>query len=174
MRNVFACLVLLVASTSAYAVQETFTTAGPLDCTAVLYCKQNTTDGLFTLTFKPTYPTSTPTATGFDVRQKVIEVSNANGGPMDLNIMQVSLTGSDFYNGINFIGAIQIEVKDALGNWKYLTQWSTFISPTKGIYVMFNGRTMTSPVIKGVRAVRLTGVNGATAFKIGMMNLTAY
>lgn len=39
---------------------------------------------------------------------------------------------------------------------------------------MFNGRNQTSPLVKGVRAIRLTGINGATAFKIGMMYFTAY
>jgi len=39
--------------------------------------------------------------------------------------------------------------------------------------VMFNGRNMSSPLVRGVRGIRLVGVNGATAFRIGMMNLTA-
>jgi hypothetical protein len=88
--------------------------------------------------------------------------------------MQVVLTGSNFYNGVNFIGAIQLETQDALGNWSYVSQWSTFIASSKGIYVMFNGRNSASPLVKGVKAVRLTGVNGATSFRIGMMNLTAH
>jgi len=174
MNKALVFFALLFVSLSANAVQETFTTAGPLDCTAVIYCKQNTTDNLFTLTFVPTYPTSAPSSTGFNVNEPAIEISNANGGLMDMTIMSVTLTGSNFYNGMNFLGAIQLEVKDALGNWTYLTQWSTYISSTKSIYVMFNGRNPTSPLVKGVRAIRLTGINGATAFKIGMMNLTAY
>lgn len=174
MKKLIALFAMLLVSFGAQAVQETFTTAGPLDCTAVLYCKQNTADNLFTLTFKPTYPTSAPSATGFNVNQDAVEISNANGGVMDLSIMSVTLTGSNSYNGFNFLGAIQLEVKDDLGNWKYLTQWSTYISPTKSVYVIFNGRNTSSPLVKGVRAVRLTGVNGATAFRIGMMYLTAY
>ena len=43
-----------------------------------------------------------------------------------------------------------------------------------GIYVIFNGHNAQSPLVRGVRAIRLTGANGTTAFRIGMMNLTAY
>ncbi|MBI3772980.1 MAG: hypothetical protein HY272_09805 [Gammaproteobacteria bacterium] len=163
----------LVVSGNVFAAQETFTTAGPLDCTAVIYCVQNTSDNLFTLKFVPTYPTSAPSATGFNVNEPSIEVSNANGGLLDLTIMQVSMTGSNAYNGMNFIGAIMLEVQDSLGNWSYASQWSTYIG-SKGIYVMFNGRNASSPLVKGVKAIRLTGVNGATAFRIGMMNLIPY
>lgn len=174
MNKTIAFIAMLLASVSAHAVQETFTTAGPLDCTAVNYCKQNTADNQFTLTFKPTYPTSAPSSTGFDVNQNSIEISNATGGLMDMSIMSVTLTGSKVYNGSNFLGAIRLEVQDELGNWSYLTQWSTYISSSKNIYVIFNGQNQSSPLVKGVRAIRLTGVNGATAFKIGMMYLNAY
>lgn len=164
---------LLLASTSAHATQETFTSAAPLDCSAVSVCTQKTADGLFMLSFVPTYPTSAPSATGFNVAQKSIGIFNANGGPLDLSIMQVTLTGSDFYNGMNFLGAIELDVQDAAGNWKYVTQWSTWIASTKGIYVMFNGKNAASPLVRGVYGIRLVAVNGATAFRIGMMNLTA-
>ncbi|MEW5754789.1 MAG: hypothetical protein AB1810_00650 [Pseudomonadota bacterium] len=174
MKKVLGFVAAMAVATSAFAVQETFTTAGPLDCTAVLYCVQNTSDNLVTLKFVPTYPTSGPSSTGYNVNEPAIEISNANGGLLDLNIMQITLTGSNFYNGITFIGAIQLETQDSLGNWTYVTQWSTTVSSSKGLYVMFNGRTLSSPLIKGVKAVRLSGVNGATMFRIGMMNLTAY
>jgi len=164
----------LAVSTNALATQETFTTAGPLNCTAISYCVQNTADNLFTLKFIPTYPTSAPSATGFNVNQPAIEISSANGAPLDLNIMQVTMTGSNAYNGMSFIGAIQLETQDFAGNWAYQSQWSTSISATKGIYVMFNGRNLSSPYIKSVKAIRLTGVNGATAFRIGMLNMTAH
>jgi hypothetical protein len=65
-------------------------------------------------------------------------------------------------------------VKDATGNWSYASQWSTWIGSSKGIYVLFNGKNAASPLIKGVYGVRLIGVNGATAFRVGMMNLTAH
>ncbi|HSP96699.1 MAG TPA: hypothetical protein VL049_05580 [Candidatus Dormibacteraeota bacterium] len=64
-------------------------------------------------------------------------------------------------------------MQDTAGNWSYVTQWSTTIGSTKGIYVLFNGRNMASPLVRGVRAIRLSGINGATAFRIGMLNLTA-
>lgn len=169
-----AIAVLVATAASAYATQETFTTAGALDCSSVAYCKQKTTDNLFTLEFIPTYPTSAPSATGFNVNEPAIEVYNANGGLLDLNSMQISLTGSDFYNGVNFLGAIQLEVQDTAGNWSYLTQWSTYIGSSKGVYVTFNGRNLSSPLVRGVKAIRLSGINGATAFRIGMLNLTAY
>lgn len=174
MKSLFSSIVLFAVSTAAFATQETFTTATPLDCTAVSYCVQNTSDNLFTLKFVPTYPTSAPSPTGFDVKEPAIEISNANGGVMDLSIMQVSLTGSNFYNGVNFLGAIQLEVQDAAGNWIYLTQWSTYVASTRGIYVIFNGANPQAPLVRGVNAIRLTGVNGATAFRIGMMNITAH
>ena len=174
MKRIVTSIAMLVAfATSAYATQETFTTAGALDCSSVASCVQNTADNLFTLEFIPTYPTSAPSATGFNVNEPAIEVSNANGGLLDLNIMQVALTGSDFYNGITFLGAIQLEVQDTAGNWSYVSQWSTNISSTKGIYVMFNGRNAASPLVRGVKKIRLSGINGATAFRIGMLNLTA-
>lgn len=173
MKTLIASLALFAASTAAFATQETFTSATPLDCTAITFCKQNTADNLFTLKFAPTYPTSAPSATGFDVKQPAIEISNANGNLMDLNIMQVSLAGSNAYNGSFFIGAIQLETQDTAGNWTYRSQWSSYIG-SKGVYVMFNGRNMQAPLNKGVKAIRLTGVNGTTAFKIGMLNLTAY
>ena len=140
----------------------------------VTVCVQNTSDNLFTLKFMPTYPTSGPSPTGFEVKQPAIEISNANGGLLDLKIMQVSLIGSKVYNGANFLGAIKLESQDTSGAWTYLTQWSTYIASTKGVYVIFNGTNQRAPLVKGVSAIRLTGVNGATAFRIGMMNLTAY
>ncbi len=172
MKKILGLVAAMAVSTSAFATQETFTTAGPLDCTAVLYCVQNTSDNLFQLKFIPTYPTSGPSATGYNVNEPAIEISNASGGLIDLNIMQVALTGSNFYNGVTFIGAIQLEKQDELGNWTYVSQWSTTVA-SKGVYVMFNGQKPSAPLIKGVKAVRLTGVNGATMFRIGMMNLTA-
>jgi hypothetical protein len=173
MKTIAMSVMLLAAAVSAHATQETFTTAGPLNCTAVSYCVQNTSDNLFALKFVPTYPTSAPSTTGFNVLEPAIEVYNANGGLLDLNVMQVALTGSSFYNGMNFLGAIELDAQDAAGNWVYLTQWSTYVGSSKGIYVMFNGRNMSSPLVQGVRGIRLVGVNGATAFRIGMMNLTA-
>ena len=64
-------------------------------------------------------------------------------------------------------------VLDSAGTWRYVTQWSTTVSATKGVYVLFNGRTMTSPLIRGVSGIRLTAVNGGRSFRIGMLNLTA-
>ena len=174
MRTLALSIALLATAVSAHATQETFTTAGPLDCSAVSYCVQNTADNLFTLKFVPTYPTSVPSATGFVVNEPAIEVSNANGGLLDLSIMQVALTGSNFYNGMNFLGAIELDAETAAGSWVYVTQWSTYIGSSKGIYVMFNGRNLSSPLVQGVRAIRLVGVNGATAFRMGMLNLTAH
>jgi hypothetical protein len=174
MKTIAASVIaLLVAASAAHATQETFTTAGPLNCTAVSECVQNTSDNLFTLRFIPTYPTSAPSATGFNVNEPAIEVANANGGLLDLNGLQISLTGSDFYNGANFLGAVQLEAQDSAGNWSYLTQWSTYVGSAKGIYVLFNGKNLSSPLVRGVRAIRLSGINGATAFRIGMLNVTA-
>jgi hypothetical protein len=173
MKKMLSAVALLIAATSAHATQETFTTAGPLDCSAVAYCVQNTADNLFTVKFVPTYPTSGPSATGFNVNEQTIEISNANGGLLDLSIMQVVLTGSELYNGMSFLGAIELDAQDAAGNWWYLSQWSTYIGSSKGIYVMFNGRNAASPLVRNVRAIRLSGVNGATTFRIGMLNLTA-
>lgn len=173
MKKLILVTLMLAAAGTANATQETFTTAGPLDCSAVSYCMQKTTDGLFTLSFVPTWPTSGPSASGFNVAQKTIGVFNSTGGPLDLNGMQVQLTGSDVYNGVNFLGAIELDVQDAAGNWKYVTQWSTWIASTKGIYVLFNGKTAQAPLVRGVYGVRLVGVNGATAFRVGMLNLTA-
>ena len=93
---------------------------------------------------------------------------------MDLNIMSVALVRSNVFNGSHYIGAIQLEVQDTAGNWAYATQWSSYVGSPTGIYVMFNGRNAQSPWVKGVKGVRLTGVNGTTRFRIGMMNLTAY
>ncbi len=173
MKKILCSIALLLAATNAHATQETFTTAGVRNCSAITYCSQNTTDNLFTLEFVPTYPTSAPSAKGFEVRQQSVEVYNANGGPLDLNIMSVALTGSEFYNGVNFIGAIQLETMDAAGTWTYRTQWSSFIGSTKGIYVMFNGKNLASPLVRSVYGIRLSAVNGATAFRVGMLNLTA-
>ena len=173
MKKALAVLALVAAATNAHATQETFVTAGPLNCSAITECAQNTSDNLFTLQFVPTYPTSAPSSTGFNVRQSSVEIYNANGGLLDLNSMQVTLTGSDFYNGVTFLGAIQLEVMDTAGNWTWLSQWSTTISSTKGVYVTFNGRNLASPLVRSVAGIRLSGVNGATAFRIGMLNLTA-
>lgn len=174
MKKFVLALAVTMAATNAHATQETFTTAGPLDCSAVSVCTQKTSDNLFLLSFVPTYPTSAPSASGFNVAQKSIGVFNANGRTLDLNGMSVTLTGSEAYNGMNFLGAIELDVQDAAGNWNYVTQWSTWIGSTKGIYVLFNGKNLQSPLIRNVYGVRLVGVNGATAFRIGMMNLTAH
>jgi len=175
MNKFFATLALLVASSAPFAAQETFTTAGPLDCTQVTICTQNTTDGLFAIQFVPTYPFSAPSANGFNVGEPAVEIhSNGASGLMDVSILSLKMTGSNFYNGVTFIGAIQIETMDTAGQWHYVTQWSTYIGSSKGIYVMFNGRNAQSPIIRGVKAIRLTGINGATAFQISMMTATAY
>jgi hypothetical protein len=158
---------------AAHATQETLTTAAPLDCSAVAYCAQKTSDGLFTLRFIPTYPTSAPSASGFNVNERAVEIYNANGGLVDLNGVQINLTGSEFFNGVNFLGAIQLEVQDSAGAWSYVTQWSTWIGSSKGIYVLFNRRNTSSPLIRGAKGVRFSAINGATAFRIGMVNLTA-
>jgi hypothetical protein len=93
---------------------------------------------------------------------------------VDLNVMSIALTGSNFYNGANFLGTVQLEAEDAAGNWDYLGQWSTYIGSKTGIYVMFNGRDSSSPLVRNVQGIRLKGVNGATAFRLGMLNLTAH
>lgn len=173
MKKFLATLALCLAATTAQATQETFTTAGPLDCSAVSVCTQKTTDGLFLMSFVPTYPTTAPSSTGYNVAQKTVGFFNANGGAIDLNSMSVTLTGSDRYNGMNFIGAIELDVQDAAGAWHYVTQWSTWIASTKSVYVLFNGKSAQAPLVKGVYGVRLVGVNGATSFRVGMMNLTA-
>jgi hypothetical protein len=174
MKKLFLAAAVVLAATNAHATQETFTTAGPLDCSSVSVCTQKTSDGLFLMSFVPTWPTSAPSATGFNVAEKTIGVFNANGGTLDLNGMSVTLTGSEAYNGVNFLGAIELDVQDAAGNWKYVTQWSTWIGSSKGIYVLFTGKNLQSPLVRNVYGVRLVGVNGATAFRIGMMNLTAH
>jgi len=158
----------------AFAVQETFTAAGPLDCSAIKTCLQTTADGLFLLKFKPTYPTSAPSALGFNVGEPAIVIANANGGLIDLNVMALSLTGSSSYNGANFLGAVRLDAQDAAGAWTTLTQWSTAIDAALGVYVVFNGSSSQAPLVQQVKAIRLTGVNGATGFRLGMMNLTAY
>ncbi len=174
MKHLALAAALLLSTGAASAVQETFTDAGPLDCSRVKVCLQDTSDQLFTLRFAPAYPWSAPSPAGFDVREKTIEVRNANGGPIDLNIMSVSLTGSSAYNGAQFIGAIRLDVQDSAGAWTTASQWSSWIGSPTGIYVIFNGQNPQSPWVVGVRSVRLVGVNGTTAFRLGMMNLTAH
>jgi hypothetical protein len=93
---------------------------------------------------------------------------------MKTGFMSVSLIGSSAYNGANFIGALRLDIQDASGAWSTASQWSSWIGSPTGIYVIFNGQNAKSPVVRGVRAVRLTGAKGTTAFRVGMMNLTAY
>lgn len=174
MNKLFCLAALALTCMGAAAVQETFTDAGPLDCSAVKSCRQPTSDGLFLLGFKPAYPWSAPGAGGFEVREKTLELRAASGGLMDLSSMSVSLTGSTAYNGLNFIGAIRLDVQDAAGLWSTASQWSSWVGSPLGIYVIFNGHNAQSPLVQQVRAVRLTAVNGATAFRVGMMNLTAH
>lgn len=173
MRSILTAAVLAAATLPAFAVQETFTTAGPLDCSAIRFCTQTTDDGLFTLRFTPTYPTSGPDTLGYEVRQSAVEIRPAAGGVLDLGSMAVALTGSKSYNGMNFIGAVRLDTQDVAGTWTTASQWSSWINSPQGIYVIFNGFNPQSPKIQGVQAVRLVAVNGATAFRIGMMNLTA-
>jgi hypothetical protein len=174
MRTWVCAMVMAAVPLAAAAVQETFTEARPLDCVAVKTCSQDTGDGLFTLRFRPAYPWSAPSPLGFDVREKAVEIRNANGGLMDLTVMSVSLTGSTAYNGMSFIGAIRLDVQDAAGQWSPASQWSSWVGSPAGIYVIFDGRHPQSPLVRDVRAVRLSGVNGTTAFRIGMMNLTPH
>ena len=165
---------LTAAAGSASAVQETFTDMGPLDCSRVTVCQQATGDGLFVLRFTPAYPWSTPSPLGFELRERIVEVRNANGGLLDLNIMATSLAGSSAYNGVQFIGAVRLDVQDSNGTWSTASQWSSWIGSPAGIYVIFDGHNAQSPSVLGVRAVRLVGVNGTTAMLIGMMNLTPH
>ena len=174
MKSLVLTAALLAAPLAASAVQETFTDAGPLDCTAIKTCTQATSDGLFALRFKPAYPWSAPSAQGFEVRQPTVELRNANGGLLDLGSISVSLSGSNSYNGSNFIGAVRLDVQDANGTWSTASQWSSWINSPMGIYVIFNGNNAQSPLVRNVKAIRLTGVNGTTGFRIGMMNLTAH
>jgi hypothetical protein len=39
---------------------------------------------------------------------------------------------------------------------------------------MFNGRNGQSPLVRNVHGIRLSGINGATAFRVGLLNLTAH
>lgn len=167
-----AASLLAALSLPAAAVQETFTDAGPLDCAAIKLCRQSTSDGLFDLRFKPAYPWSAPSPLGFEVREKSLELRAAGGGLLDLGSMSVSLTGSSAYNGLNFIGALRLDVQDASGAWSTASQWSSWVGSPTGIYVVFNGHNAQSPLVQGVKAIRLTGVNGTTAFRVGMMYLT--
>ena len=66
-RSAISAIVLLAAASAAQATQETFTTAGPLNCTAVSVCVQNTTDNLFTISFVPAFATSEPSTSGVTV-----------------------------------------------------------------------------------------------------------
>ena len=168
-----AAWLLAALSLPAAAVQETFTEAGPLDCSAIKACQQATSDGLFQLRFKPVFPWSAPSPQGFEVREKSVELRSASGGLLDLGSMSDSLIGSSAYNGANFIGALKLEVQDASGVWQTASQWSSWVGSPTGIYVVFNGHNAQSPLVQGVKAIRLTGVNGTTAFRIGMMYLTA-
>lgn len=38
---------------------------------------------------------------------------------------------------------------------------------------IFNGRNGRGPLVRNLSGIRLSGINGATAFRIGMLNLTA-
>jgi hypothetical protein len=167
-----ACLLAMLCLPAA-AVQETFTDAGPLDCSAIQTCQQATSDGLFQLNFKPAFPWSAASPLGFEVREKAVVLRPASGGLLDLGSMSVSLIGSTAYNGSNFIGALRLDVQDASGAWSTASQWSSWVGSPTGIYVVFNGHNAQSPLVQGVQAIRLTGVNGTTAFRIGMMNLNA-
>ena len=69
---------------------------------------------------------------------------------------------------------MRLEVQDANGTWSTASQWSSWINSPMGIYVVFNGNNAQSPLVRNVTAIRLTGVNGTTGFRIGMMNLTAH
>ena len=170
-----AAAALLVSwSMPALAVQETFTDAGPLDCSAVKSCTQVTSDGLFRMKFVPTWPTTGPSPDGYLVNEPTVVISNANGGLMDLNILSLALTGSKAWNGVNFIGAVRLDVQDAGGTWSSPVQWSTWIGAPLGVYVVFNGRTPQGPLVQQVKAIRLVGVNGATMYRLGMLNLTAH
>ena len=174
MKTLLLAAALALTTLTASAIEENFTDAGPLDCGQIKTCRQTTSDQHFTLAFRPAYPWSGPSPAGFEVRQQTIELRNANGGLLDLGIMSVNLTGSSAYNGSTFIGAIRLDVQDAAGAWSPASQWSSWVGSPLGIYVVFSGHNAQSPLVRGVRAVRLTAVNGATAFRIGMMNLTAY
>ncbi len=163
---------LMGAALPAHAVQETFTDAGALSCRSIKTCTQITSDGLFQLRFKPVYPWSAPSALGFEVRQNAIELRSANGSLLDLGAMSLSLTGSNAYNGSRFIGAVALEVQDAAGVWTHAGQWASWVDSPVGVYVLFTGHNAQSPLVQGVQALRLKGVNGTTAFRIGMMNLS--
>lgn len=175
MKHLLACLSLACATLPSWAVQETFTDTGAMDCssvTPVAHCTQLTSDQLFALRFKPVYPWSGPSPQGFEVRQQVIDLRNASGGLLDLGIMSVSITGSTAYNGTHFTGGIRLDVKDGVsGEWRTVGQWSSWVDSPLGIYVAFNGLSPQAPLVRDVRAIRLIGVNGTTSFRIGMMNL---
>lgn len=172
----FISILFLLASPvtlAATGTRETFTSAREVDCSAVSYCTQVTTDGLFKLTFEATDSLSSASKQGFLVHAPSIEIANANGGLLDLNIMAASILTSDrIMDGIG-IGAILLEVQDAQGQWTTVTQWSSSVG--YGIYVLFNGiNPWVQPLVHGVKAIRFHGVNGTNAFRLGMLHLTAY
>lgn len=80
-RLLVSTMILLLAAVSAHATQETLTSAGPLDCSAISYCVQNTSDGLFELDFVPTYPTSGPGPNGYNVNEQAIRSTTPAAAP---------------------------------------------------------------------------------------------
>jgi hypothetical protein len=44
----------------------------------------------------------------------------------------------------------------------------------QGACVIFNGHNAQSPLVQGLRAIRLRGVNGTIRFRTGMLNMTPH
>lgn len=163
-------LAIATLAAPAFAVQETFTSMLPASC-SLTNCQQTTTDNLLTLGYFTTTPLSGPTPLGFQVVAPFVDIAPADPAKLlTATILSVNITASSNYNGAFYIGSVLLSTQDPVTNqWTDRTSWSMRIG-NKPIYVMLNGYNLTQPKVKGVRAMRLTGINGTTRFTIGMLN----
>ncbi len=153
--------------------QELFTIARDADCSSGSMCMQVTESGQFTMHYDMTDPLTTTSREGLQVYSPYIEIANSNGGMMDLNIMSIKITASDQLAGDWNTGTVALQVLDRHDNWVDMAQWSAAVGDD--IYIMFLGHSpISSPLVQGVKKIRLKAANGTTAFTIGMLQLTAY
>lgn len=170
-------LAVLAFSCSAFATQQTFTTMGPVDCSQGTPCTQVTTDGTVTLEFAYNNPLSGPTSSGFWVNASSVELSPTPAaaplGTMDMSILTFTVNSSTNFNGSFYIGSLMLSTLDPVTNtWTDVVAWGVQVGKSK--YILLNGYNPSQPLVKGVKRIRLSGLNGTTSFTINMANITVH
>jgi hypothetical protein len=167
-----AAVSLAFLASPAYATQETFTSMAAADCSARTSCVQKTTDNLLSLSYLTSSPLSGPSSTGFQVNAPYVDITAADPAKLlTASIVVLSVNQSSFFNGSFYVGSVMLSTQDQNGVWTDRAVWSMKAGGTSK-YILLNGYNMSQPLVKNVKAMRFSALNGTTRFTVNMLNAT--